>query len=381
MNIDVSELKAALKDLSQRFQTLGGIFDIAGKEARTAELEKLMGRQDFWDNPESGRDVLKERSELNDIILSWRTLASEIEDNELLFDMAVEEDDEGNLKDVQRKLKELQAKHREMELWQMLSDENDDKNAIVTINAGAGGTEAQDWTEMLLRMYLRWCERKGLKVDMIDLLEGEEAGVKNVTFTVSGPHAHGMLKAESGVHRLVRISPFDASGRRHTSFAAVLVFPEIDDKIEIEVKQADLRVDTFRASGAGGQHVNKTSSAVRLTHLPTGIVVQCQNEKSQHRNREIALKILKARLYEREKRAQQAKMQQTHDNLDDIAWGNQIRSYVLQPYRLVKDHRTNVEKGNVESVLDGELDDFIEAYLLSSLNVRQNAAGSGGSQP
>ncbi len=233
----------------------------------------------------------------------------------------------------------------------MLSDENDDKNAIVSINAGAGGTEAQDWTEMLLRMYLRWCERKNFKVEMIDLLEGEEAGIKNVTFTVSGPYAYGMLKAESGVHRLVRISPFDASGRRHTSFAAVLVFPEIDDKIEVEIKQSDLRVDTYRASGAGGQHVNKTSSAVRLTHLPTGIVVQCQNEKSQHRNRDIALKILKARLYERERRAQQAKMQETHDNLDEIAWGNQIRSYVMQPYRLVKDHRTNVEKGNVESVL------------------------------
>jgi peptide chain release factor 2 len=256
----------------------------------------------------------------------------------------------------------------------MLSDENDDKNAIVSINAGAGGTEAQDWTEMLLRMYLRWCERKNFKVEMIDLLEGEEAGIKSVTFTASGPYAHGMLKAESGVHRLVRISPFDASGRRHTSFAAVLVFPEIDDKIEIEVKQSDLRVDTYRASGAGGQHVNKTSSAVRLTHLPTGIVVQCQNEKSQHRNRDIALKILKARLYERERRAQQAKMQETHDNLDEIAWGNQIRSYVMQPYRLVKDHRTNVEKGNVDAVLDGELDEFIEAYLLNSMTAKESAA-------
>ncbi len=326
-----------------------------------------MAKQDFWENPESNRDVLKERSDLNGIIQTWRDLAGEMEDNELLFDMAVEEEDEVNLREVQRKLKELQKKFRELELLQMLSDENDDKNAIVSINAGAGGTEAQDWTEMLLRMYLRWCERKNFKVEMIDLQGGEEAGIKSVTFTVSGPYAHGMLKAESGVHRLVRISPFDASGRRHTSFAAVLVFPEIDDKIEIEVKQSDLRVDTYRASGAGGQHVNKTSSAVRLTHLPTGIVVQCQNEKSQHRNREIALKILKARLYERERRVQQAKMQETHDNLDEIAWGNQIRSYVMQPYRLVKDHRTNVEKGNVDSVLDGELDDFIEAYLLNSM--------------
>ena len=352
------------------------IFDIAGKERRSTELEKLMAKQDFWESPEVSRDVLKERSELNEMIQTWRNLAAELEDNDLLFEMAVEEQDEHNLEEVKRKLSELQNKYRELELRQMLSDENDDKNAIVSINAGAGGTEAQDWTEMLLRMYLRWCERKNFKVEMIDLLEGEEAGIKNVTFTASGPYANGMLKAESGVHRLVRISPFDASGRRHTSFAAVLVFPEIDDKIEVEIKQSDLRVDTYRASGAGGQHVNKTSSAVRITHMPTGIVVQCQNEKSQHRNRDIALKILKARLYERERRAQKVKMQETHDNLDEIAWGNQIRSYVMQPYRLVKDHRTNVEKGNVESVLDGELDDFIEAYLLSSLSAKESAAGA-----
>jgi peptide chain release factor 2 len=351
------------------------IFDIAGKETRSAELERLMAKQDFWESQEASRDVLKERSELNEMILTWRNLAAELEDNDLLFEMAVEEQDELNLQEVKRKLNELQKKYRELELRQMLSDENDDKNAIVSINAGAGGTEAQDWTEMLLRMYLRWCEKKNFKVEMIDLLAGEEAGIKNVTFTASGPYANGMLKAESGVHRLVRISPFDASGRRHTSFAAVLVFPEIDDKIEVEIKQSDLRVDTYRASGAGGQHVNKTSSAVRITHMPTGIVVQCQNEKSQHRNRDIAMKILKARLYERERRAQKVKMQETHDNLDDIAWGNQIRSYVMQPYRLVKDHRTNVEKGNVESVLDGELDDFIEAYLLSSLSAKESAAG------
>ncbi|HIJ77663.1 MAG TPA: peptide chain release factor 2 [Deltaproteobacteria bacterium] len=364
------------KTCLKNFKPWEGIFDIAGKEARSAELEKLMAKQDFWENQEAGRDVLKERSGLNEIIKTWRNLAGEMEDNELLFDMAVEEQDESNLKEVQRKLSELQKKYRDLELWQTLSDENDDKNAIVSINAGAGGTEAQDWAEMLLRMYLRWCEKKNFKVEMIDLLEGEEAGIKSATFTVSGPYAHGMLKAESGVHRLVRISPFDASGRRHTSFAAVLVFPEIDDEIEVEIKQSDLRVDTYRASGAGGQHVNKTSSAVRLTHMPTGIVVQCQNEKSQHRNRDIAMKILKARLYEREKRAQQAKMQETHDNLDGIAWGSQIRSYVMQPYRLVKDHRTNVEKGNVESVLGGELDDFIEAYLLSTMTAKEATAST-----
>jgi peptide chain release factor 2 len=256
----------------------------------------------------------------------------------------------------------------------MLSDENDDKNAIVSINAGAGGTESQDWVEMLLRMYLRWSERKKFTTQIVDLLEGEEAGIKNTTFTVTGTNAYGLLKSESGIHRLVRISPFDASGRRHTSFAAVLVYPEIDDKIEVDVKTSDLRVDTYRASGAGGQHVNKTSSAVRITHLPTGIVVQCQNEKSQHRNRDIAMKILRARLYEREQRVQQEKLQELHDNLDDIGWGNQIRSYVLQPYRLIKDHRTNVEKGDVDSVLDGELDEFIEAYLLNRMGNRERSA-------
>lgn len=352
------------------------IFDIAGKKKRSEELEKIMAKQDFWENPEAGRDVLKERAELNEMIGTWGKLAAELEDNELLFEMSVAEEDEANLGEVYLKLKELEGKYRELELRQMLSDENDDKNAIVSINAGAGGTEAQDWTQMLLRMYLRWAERKNFKVDMVDLLEGEEAGIKNVTFTVAGAYAYGMLKAESGVHRLVRISPFDASGRRHTSFAAVLVFPEIDDKIEVEIKQSDLRVDTYRASGSGGQHVNKTSSAVRLTHLPTGIVVACQNEKSQHRNRDIAMKILKARLYERERRAQQAKIQEKHDNLDEIAWGSQIRSYVLQPYRLVKDHRTNVEKGNVDAVLDGEIDEFIEAYLLNSIGGKEGAAGA-----
>jgi peptide chain release factor 2 len=352
---------------------LEGIFDIVGKEKRTAELEKLMEKPGFWETPEDGKNILKERSDLGGIIETWKSLFGEIEDTEMLFEMAVEENDEETFEEIQKKLKELQRRYRELELRQMLGEENDDKNAIVTINAGAGGTEAQDWTEMLLRMYLRWVEKRNFKAEVADLLEGEEAGIKNVTFTVAGPHAYGLLKAESGVHRLVRISPYDASGRRHTSFAAVLVFPDVDDKIEIDVKTSDLRVDTYRASGAGGQHVNKTSSAVRITHLPTGIVAQCQNEKSQHRNRDIAMKILRARLYERERRVQQDKIQETHDNLDDIAWGNQIRSYVMQPYRLVKDHRTGVEKGNVEAVMDGDLDEFIEAYLLSLMNTREAA--------
>jgi len=353
---------------------LEAIFDIAGKEKRFAELEKIMLKPDFWDDPESGRPTVKERAQLSEIIEVWKGFSTDLEESELLLQMAVEEDDEETLREVAQRARSLQKRLRDLELRQMLSEENDEENAIVSINAGAGGTEAQDWAEMLLRMILRWCERKNFKVEMVDLLEGEEAGIKSTTFTVSGPYAYGLLKSESGIHRLVRISPFDASGRRHTSFAAVFVYPEIDDNIEVEVKTSDLRIDTYRASGAGGQHVNKTSSAVRITHLPTGIVVQCQNEKSQHRNREIAMKVLKSRLHEREKRAQQDKLQEIHDNLEDIAWGNQIRSYVMQPYRLVKDHRTGVEKGNVDGVMDGDLDDFVEAYLLSRMTQKSKTA-------
>lgn len=353
---------------------LEDIFDIEGKEKRFCELERMLVKPNFWDNPELGRVILKERSDLEESLRTWQRFADDLEESKLLFDMGLEENDEETLEEVFHRVQLLEKELRSLELRQMLSDENDNTNAIVSINAGAGGTEAQDWAEMLLRMYLRWCEKKNFALQMVDTLEGEEAGIKSVTFTVSGPFAYGYLKAESGIHRLVRISPFDASGRRHTSFAAVFVYPELDDRIEVDVKQSDLRIDTYRASGAGGQHVNKTSSAVRITHLPTGIVAQCQNEKSQHRNRDIAMKILRSRLYEREKRAQQEKLQEVHDNLDDIAWGNQIRSYVMQPYRLVKDHRTGTEKGNVDAVMDGDLDDFIEAYLMSHINGKDRAA-------
>jgi peptide chain release factor 2 len=353
--------------LPNAFRLLGDIFDIEGKQKRLSEIEKSLLKPDFWDKPEESKTLLKERSGVSDIVTTWQQLSKDLEEYELLLELALEENDDETLEEAVHKTHDLMRSIKELELRQMLSGENDEEDAIVSINAGAGGTEAQDWVEMLLRMYLRWCERKTLAVQMADLQEGEEAGVKSATFAVSGPYAYGLLKAESGIHRLVRISPFDASGRRHTSFAAVFVYPEVDDSIVVDIKQSDLRVDTYRASGAGGQHVNKTSSAVRITHLPTGIVVQCQNEKSQHRNRDIAMKILRARLYEREKRVQQEKLQEVHDNLEDIAWGNQIRSYVMQPYQLVKDHRTGVEKGNVEGVLDGDLDEFIEAYLLSSI--------------
>jgi peptide chain release factor 2 len=247
----------------------------------------------------------------------------------------------------------------------MLDGDEDKNNAIVSINAGAGGTDSQDWAEMLFRMYTRWIDRKGFKAQIIDLQPGDEAGIKSVTLTVKGEYAFGYLKVETGVHRLVRISPFNANGKRHTSFASVFVYPELDKEIVVDIEDKDLRIDVYRASGAGGQHVNKTSSAVRITHAPTGIVVQCQQESSQHRNREMAMKVLRARLYQHEKRKQDEKMQQIHESKDDIAWGSQIRSYVLHPYQLVKDHRINLEIGNVNQVLDGEIDPFIEGVLLS----------------
>ncbi len=351
-----------------------GIFDLDVKRKRLSELEHILSQPGFWDKPEESRGILKERSDIDHLLQTIANFSEALEDCKLLLEMALEESDEETLLDVDQRVRQLQGELRNLEMGHLLSDENDDKTAIVSINAGAGGTEAQDWAEILLRMYLRWAEKRQFKVRMLDMLEGEEAGIKSCTFTVEGPKAHGMMKSESGIHRLVRISPFDASGRRHTSFAAVFVYPEVDDTIEIDIKSSDLRIDTFRASGAGGQHVNKTSSAVRITHLPTGIVVQCQNEKSQHRNRDMAMKILKARLYERERKAQEEKLQEVHDNLDDIAWGNQIRSYVMQPYRLIKDHRTGTEKGNVDAVLDGDLDEFMESYLMNLMHEKSSVA-------
>jgi peptide chain release factor 2 len=281
------------------------------------------------------------------------------------LDLAVDESDEDTLAEVSEQISLLGGKMHRFSLDMMLDGPDDQNNAILSINAGAGGTEAQDWAEMLFRMYLRWVEGKGFKANVIDFQPGDEAGIKSVTFTASGPYAFGYLKSESGVHRLVRISPFNASGKRHTSFASVFVYPELDNTIEIDVAEKDLRIDVFRASGAGGQHVNKTSSAVRITHLPTGIVVQCQQEKSQHRNKDMAMKVLKARLYEAEKRKQDARLQEIHDGKDDIAWGSQIRSYVMHPYQMVKDHRIGLDVGNVNSVLDGGIDVFIEGVLLS----------------
>lgn len=287
------------------------------------------------------------------------------------MELAEEADDKETIEEVDTRLRGLEKKLRQFELQWMLGEEEDAHNAIVSINSGAGGTEAQDWAEILLRMYLRWAERRDFKADIVDILPGEEAGIKNVTFTVAGPYAYRFLKPEVGIHRLVRISPFDTGRRRHTSFASVFVYPEVSEDIVIEIDEKDLRIDTFRSSGAGGQHVNKTDSAVRITHIPTGIVVQCQNERSQHKNRATAVKILRARLYEKELQEKAEKLEEIHSSKKEIAWGRQIRSYILHPYRMVKDHRTQLVIGDTDRVLDGDLDDLMEAYLLMLLSDRE----------
>jgi len=323
-----------------------------------------MSSPSFWEKSQEEISKISKTLSLNkEKIGQWESLNRELEDLSLLTEMAIEEEDSSTLQEVSKELRVLEKQIEEMEIRALFKDPDDARNAIVSINAGAGGTDAQDWVQMLLRMFLRWCEDKGMETKIIDSLPGEEAGLKSVTFTVTGPYAYGRLKAEHGIHRLVRISPFDATRRRHTSFASVSVYPEIDTDIKIEINEKDLRIDTFRASGPGGQHVNTTSSAVRIVHIPTGIVVQCQNERSQHRNKEMALKILKAQLYELEKKKLEEKKKQLHESQKEISWGNQIRSYIFNPYRLVKDHRTNLEIGDLERVMDGDLDPFINAYL------------------
>lgn len=342
---------------------MGGVFDIAGKEVRAAELDALTAANDFWQEQDKAQAILKERASLTDALTQWKKHLKGLDDARIFLEMAEGGDEEATV-EFEKHVAALEREIREAELQRMLGEEHDAGNAIVSLHPGAGGLEAQDWAEILLRMYLRWAERKGYKAEMADYLPGEGGGVKSATFTVEGPYAYGYLKAEAGIHRLVRISPFDANSRRHTSFASVFVYPELDDTVEIDIRPEDLRVDTYRAGGAGGQHVNKTDSAVRLTHLPTGIVVTCQNERSQHKNRSTAMKILRARLYEVELEKQKEKMEDLHKSKKEIAWGSQIRSYVLHPYRMVKDHRTGVEMGNTDAVLDGDIDGFIEAYLL-----------------
>jgi peptide chain release factor 2 len=324
----------------------------------------MTAAQDFWTDPDKAQKILKEQSDLRALLDRHAGLAKEVEDHKVLLELASDHDDLETLREVTQGLEGLRKEVRTLELQTALAGEYDRGNAIVSINPGAGGTESQDWAEMLLRMYLRWCESKGFKTELIELLGGEEAGIKNATFTVTGAYAYGYLRAESGVHRLVRISPFDASKRRHTSFASVFVYPEISDDIDVKIEEKDLRIDTYRAGGHGGQHINVTDSAVRITHLPTGIVATCQNERSQHKNKAMAMKVLRARLYDHYRREQDEQLSKLEGDKAPIAWGSQIRSYVLAPYQLAKDHRTGEETGSVNAVLDGDLDRFIEAYLF-----------------
>jgi peptide chain release factor 2 len=302
-------------------------------------------------------------------IFQWRNRISALNDLDTLVSLAVEEKDQTLVDEITEEVKTLDNIVRDYELKMMLRNEEDAMNAIVSIHAGAGGTESQDWAEMLLRMYLRWAEKREFKTEIIDYQAGDEAGIKSVSFTLEGDYAYGYAKAEIGIHRLVRISPFDTNARRHTSFASVFVYPEVDDDIVIEIDEKELRIDTYRSTGAGGQHVNKTDSAVRITHLPTGIVVQCQNERSQHKNKAMAMKYLRSRLYERKLQEKNEKLDVINKTKKDIAWGSQIRSYVLHPYKMVKDHRTNMEVGNASRVLDGDIDEFINAYLIMNSSV------------
>jgi peptide chain release factor 2 len=340
----------------------GAIFDAPAKQHELTKLESEIGEPDFWNQPEKSQRVMQQRKRLEEAIQSSTSVASATSDIDTLFELAREGENVNG--ELERELKVFQSRLEELETGMLLSGENDKRDAIVTIHPGAGGTESQDWAEMLLRMYLRWAERHGFEAVMTDRLEGEGAGIKSATVEINGENVYGQLQSEVGVHRLVRISPFDANARRHTSFASVFVYPQIDEDINIEIKPDDLKIDVFRASGAGGQHVNRTESAVRFTHLPTGLVVQCQNERSQHKNRASAMKQLRAKLYEYEmekKRAADAKLEETKL---EINFGNQIRSYVLAPYRLIKDHRTKLAIGDVDRVLDGDVDSLIHAYLV-----------------
>ncbi|HEB89938.1 MAG TPA: peptide chain release factor 2 [Deltaproteobacteria bacterium] len=354
----------------------GGVFDVEGLRARLDELENEMARPDLWDDREVAEDVGRKKNAVERELALHDRVELALDDAEILLELAEEAGDAEAIAEVIGKCDEVSTMLEEAELKQLLGGEHDAANAILSINAGAGGTDACDWAEMLLRMYLRWAERHDFRTEILDIQAGEEAGIRGVTLRVEGEYAYGYLNSEQGVHRLVRISPFDSNARRHTAFASVTAVPEIDDSIEIEIDESDLRIDTYRSSGAGGQHVNKTDSAVRLTHLPTNIVAQCQNERSQHKNKATAMKILRAKLYELERREQQARLEELTGEKREIGFGSQIRSYTLHPQQRAKDHRTDLEIGNVEAVLDGDIDAFIRANLLAQgADVRTNHAG------
>lgn len=353
--------------MKKNYKILGGLFDLDEKETRIAELDERMLEPGFWDDQQAAQTVINEANGLKDLVNGFNELLENHENLQLTYELVKEEDDKELEAELISELDELIEQLSDFELQLLLSGPYDKNNALLELHPGAGGTESQDWGSILLRMYTRWAEHKGFKVETIDYLPGDEAGIKSVTLLIKGHNAYGYLKAEKGVHRLVRISPFDSSGRRHTSFVSCDVVPEFSDDVEVDIRTEDIKIDTYRASGAGGQHVNTTDSAVRITHLPTGIVVTCQNERSQIKNREQAMKFLKAKLYQREIEEQEKAMAEIRGEQKEIGWGSQIRSYVYHPYSMVKDHRTNVEIGNVHAVADGELDPFINAYLRSML--------------
>jgi peptide chain release factor 2 len=346
------------------------VIEIDNLRKRYNQLEEELQKENVWQDLEKIKDIQKEKNKILEIVEPFEEIKNRFSYLNQALKIA-ETENEGYLllKDIESDIEKIKNQIKEFELRLLLKGENDKNNAIVSIHPGAGGTESQDWAEILMRMYLRWAERKGYKVKIIDLQTGEEAGIKDVAFTVEGLYAYGYLKSEAGVHRLIRISPFDANKRRHTSFAAVYVCPEVEDNIQIDIKEEDLRIDTFRASGAGGQHVNKVSSAVRVVHIPTGLIVSCQTERSQHRNKELAIRILKSKLYALMEKEKEEKIKALTGDKKNIAWSNQIRSYIFHPYRLIKDHRTDLEINNIERVLDGDIDSFIEAYLKKYSNL------------
>lgn len=331
---------------------------------------------EFWNDTKRAKTLSQEKSRLEEEVMGFERLEKSLQDSLALYDLGVEANDESVLREVADQIPHLAEQFEQAEFKKLLSSPEDPNNAIVTINAGAGGTESQDWAEMLLRMYQKWAGKMGFRLEILDLLQGEEAGIKNVTFSVNGPYAYGQMKSEAGVHRLVRISPFDSNARRHTSFTSVFVTPEIDDDFEVQINPADLRIDVFRAGGKGGQGVNTTDSAVRITHNPSGIVVVCQQERSQLKNRDLAMKVLRSRLYERHMEEERAKQEKLENSKKDISWGSQIRSYVLHPYKMVKDHRTGFQVGTAENTLDGDLNGFIKAYLTCKITGQWARGGS-----
>ncbi|MCM1540229.1 MAG: peptide chain release factor 2 [Blautia sp.] len=369
--VELDQMKSEIQAYETPLAEVRDSFDLANKVKRIEELEMEMEAPGFWDDPDRSNKQMKELKNLKNVVEQCDKLSGQYDDILTLIEMGYEEDDDSMVAEIRGEMDEFISEFEELRIGTLLAEEYDKNNAILKLNAGAGGTESCDWCGMLYRMYTRWAERKGFSLEVLDYLDGDEAGIKSVTFQVNGENAYGYLKSEKGVHRLVRISPFNAQGKRQTSFVSLDVMPDIEEDLDVEIDEKDLRIDTYRSSGAGGQHINKTSSAIRITHIPTGTVVQCQNERSQFQNKDKAMQMLKAKLYLLKQEANVEKLSDIRGEVKEIGWGNQIRSYVLQPYKLVKDLRTDVETGNADAVLDGALDPFINGYL-KWINTKDN---------